>query len=194
MSDNEPISISAIRHPVPLPIEYQYELGLLSEECGEVVQIAGKVWRFGWQSTAPKSKVTNHELLHSEVGDVLAAIEHSVQRGLLDQTVLDARKAEKLVKLRDIAPSTHVDVSRIPAQALATASGPGVAKKAYEPSERVAGVFGALLIVAIVVGAFFVVLNGPWSSPKEKAPVAAEAGPTIPPALDPDEIAVPDNQ
>lgn len=47
-------------------------LSILMEECGEVVQIVGKILRHGYESYNPydKDKVTNRELLMKELGDV----------------------------------------------------------------------------------------------------------------------------
>jgi NTP pyrophosphatase (non-canonical NTP hydrolase) len=96
------------RHPSPLPIEYQYELALLNEECGEVIQIAGKTLRFGWSSTPPNDIRTNLDLLHEEIGDVLAATEMACSRGLLNRDRLEQRKTEKLAKLAAIAPMSII--------------------------------------------------------------------------------------
>ncbi len=51
-------------------------LSILTEECGESVQVAGKVVRHGWASYHPEdaNKTINRELLEKELGDVLFAI------------------------------------------------------------------------------------------------------------------------
>lgn len=49
-------------------------LALLLEECGEVVQIIGKIMRHGFESHHPAGGPPNRELLEDELGDVLAAI------------------------------------------------------------------------------------------------------------------------
>lgn len=92
-------------HPLPEQLDFQYETALLAEECGEVTQIIGKSLRFGWSSYNPADPTTsNLDLLHTEVGDVLAAIELAKVRGLLDGSRLEARKAEKFTKLLTISP------------------------------------------------------------------------------------------
>lgn len=51
-------------------------LALLSEECGEVVQVIGKILRHGLYSFHPHSPgISNHALLIKELGDVLAAVQ-----------------------------------------------------------------------------------------------------------------------
>lgn len=51
-------------------------LALLSEECGEVVQIVGKILRHGWDSYHPDrpAGLTNRGMLQKEMGDVRAAM------------------------------------------------------------------------------------------------------------------------
>lgn len=47
-------------------------LAILTEECGEVQQIIGKILRHGYESYSPydESKTTNRELLEKELGDI----------------------------------------------------------------------------------------------------------------------------
>lgn len=47
-------------------------LALLSEECGEVIQVVGKILRHGYESKHPSDRRdrTNRELLEKELGDV----------------------------------------------------------------------------------------------------------------------------
>lgn len=46
-------------------------LAMLAEECGEVIQIVGKILRHGYDSCHPKNpKVTNRELLGRELLDL----------------------------------------------------------------------------------------------------------------------------
>lgn len=51
-------------------------LALLAEECGEVVQIIGKVLRHGYASYHPENPTgpTNRHMLENELGHVMAAI------------------------------------------------------------------------------------------------------------------------
>jgi NTP pyrophosphatase (non-canonical NTP hydrolase) len=47
-------------------------LAILAEECGEVVQIVGKIIRHGYESHNPfdESKTINRQLLEKELGDL----------------------------------------------------------------------------------------------------------------------------
>ena len=47
-------------------------LAMLAEECGEVVQIVGKILRHGYESKHPNGGPTNREQLERELGDVEA--------------------------------------------------------------------------------------------------------------------------
>jgi hypothetical protein len=44
-------------------------LALLAEECGEVIQIIGKILRHGYDSCHPDGGISNRELLEKEWGD-----------------------------------------------------------------------------------------------------------------------------
>ena len=54
-------------------------LALLGEECGEVMQVIGKILRHGYESHHPDDKkvkkTTNRDMLTKEVGDLVAAID-----------------------------------------------------------------------------------------------------------------------
>lgn len=49
-------------------------LAVLAEECGETIQIVGKILRHGYESYSPYDslRTTNRTLLTRELGDVLA--------------------------------------------------------------------------------------------------------------------------
>lgn len=47
-------------------------LAILAEECGEVLQIVGKILRHGYESKHPDGGPTNRELLALELGDLQA--------------------------------------------------------------------------------------------------------------------------
>ena len=48
-------------------------LAMLAEECGEVIQVVGKILRHGYDSHHPDNpKVTNRQLLGRELTDLLA--------------------------------------------------------------------------------------------------------------------------
>lgn len=50
-------------------------LALLAEECGEVIQVVGKILRHGYESRHPNGGPTNRKLLEREIGDVFAAVD-----------------------------------------------------------------------------------------------------------------------
>ena len=80
----------------------QYTLGLLAEECGEVVQEIGKAWRFGLTTpTTQGSRGTAHDHITTELGDVLAAIRYAAARGVVDLDQIEARAEMKLTRLLD---------------------------------------------------------------------------------------------
>ncbi|MFV5348665.1 hypothetical protein [Acinetobacter soli] len=53
----------------------QYYLGLLTEECNEVGQIASKCSRFGLLEQCPGLDLNNKARLHGEINDFFAVIE-----------------------------------------------------------------------------------------------------------------------
>ena len=76
----------------------RYAVALLGEEGCEIGQIAGKVGRFGLDSRR-RDGSSAADLLHEEVGDLLAARDYAVMAGLLDPAELEKRRALKLAKL-----------------------------------------------------------------------------------------------
>lgn len=52
-------------------------LAMLAEECGEVIQVVGKILRHGYQSHNPKEPdgQTNRSLLSGELIDLLAVVD-----------------------------------------------------------------------------------------------------------------------
>lgn len=77
--------------------EFDYNLVKLSEECGELIQIASKSLIFGVDSKNPNTGEANRDLLKVEIGDVLASIQliNSALGFEFDQEYLEQRK-EKL--------------------------------------------------------------------------------------------------
>ena len=54
-------------------------LAMLAEECGEVIQVVGKILRHGYESYHPDSPdVSNRDLLAKEVADVTSIIDRMV--------------------------------------------------------------------------------------------------------------------
>ena len=51
-------------------------LAMLAEECGEIVQVVGKILRHGYESHHPLNRHdTNRDLLANEVCDLLAVVQ-----------------------------------------------------------------------------------------------------------------------
>jgi NTP pyrophosphatase (non-canonical NTP hydrolase) len=74
----------------------------LIEECGEVVQIACKILRFGYTCVSPYLQdkgADNHELLEMEIGDVLGCIQILCKKDGIRAEMLDSYKLAKLVKV-----------------------------------------------------------------------------------------------
>jgi len=85
------------------PTEKEKEfLDLLQEECAEVIQIASKVKRFGWESYHPEDEnfVTNRNHLEIEIGDILAIVEVLTSRGLISKSNIDENIIIKLKRLK----------------------------------------------------------------------------------------------
>lgn len=78
-------------------------LGLLQEECSEVIQAVSKVRRFGYASVNPYKSdgKTNLTRVEDEVGDVYAIMALLLQEGNLSQERIDARVQWKLEKLEE---------------------------------------------------------------------------------------------
>ena len=79
-------------------------LALLAEECGEVVQIVGKILRHGLNSYHPDAghpdaNLSNREMLACEVSDLRAAVEIAERVGILFEHELRTRKDEKLARV-----------------------------------------------------------------------------------------------
>lgn len=76
-------------------------LGILQEECAEVIVEVSKIRRFGIDSVHYKTNMTHNEMLEMEVGDVLAMIDILIEQGVLDTRSLDEAKAAKKQKLKE---------------------------------------------------------------------------------------------
>ena len=65
-------------------------LAMLAEECGEVIQIVGKILRHGYDSYHPVNpRVTNRQLLVKELRDVNAVLQAMGRSELADYSVQD---------------------------------------------------------------------------------------------------------
>lgn len=77
-------------------------LALLMEECGEVVQVIGKILRHGYDSCNPldPESPSNRELLERELGDVGAAQLMLEESGALGWTEIRNHASRKLESVR----------------------------------------------------------------------------------------------
>jgi hypothetical protein len=74
-------------------------LGILQEECAEVIVEVSKCNRFGLESIHYKTGLKHSKMLELEVGDVLALVDILVEQGILDPAELEIAKANKKRKL-----------------------------------------------------------------------------------------------
>jgi hypothetical protein len=75
-------------------------LGILQEECAEVIVEVSKCRRFGINSVHYKTGIEHSKMLELEVGDVLALVDILIDQGILDQDKLDQAKSNKKEKLK----------------------------------------------------------------------------------------------
>ena len=74
-------------------LDYNTELMLITmEECGELIEACSKTIRC--------EDYKDHPKMIEEVGDVLLLIEMIIDRGLVKQEDIDARKKVKIEKLK----------------------------------------------------------------------------------------------
>lgn len=73
-------------------------LAILSEECGEIIQVIGKIQRHGYASYHPNNPdVINRRLLEREIGDLLANIDLMISRNDLNKTNINNSKDMKKI-------------------------------------------------------------------------------------------------
>jgi len=70
-------------------------LAILAEECGEVVQIIGKILRHGLESYHPDGGPSNRLLLEKELGDIMTASVMLEMSGDLDHDRIFAAASDK---------------------------------------------------------------------------------------------------
>jgi NTP pyrophosphatase (non-canonical NTP hydrolase) len=75
-------------------------LGILQEECAEVIQEVSKIRRFGLDTIHYRSGVKHSTMLEMEVGDVLALVDILVEQGVLDRDGLETAAENKKLKLK----------------------------------------------------------------------------------------------
>lgn len=75
-------------------------LGILQEECAEVIQAISKINRFGMTGIDPRDQRSNQLKLEQELGDLLCMIELLKEQGLIDHREIDQAALNKRAKLR----------------------------------------------------------------------------------------------
>ena len=78
----------------------QEALGILQEECAEVIVEVSKCRRFGIDSLHYKSGIKHSNMLETEIGDVLALIDILVDQGILNLDNLKEATVAKKEKLK----------------------------------------------------------------------------------------------
>lgn len=77
-------------------------LSLLLEECGEALQIIGKIQRHGYESAHPRAQtINNRYLLETELGHIMMAIETMVKNGDVSQTSINQSRDLKRISVRE---------------------------------------------------------------------------------------------
>lgn len=74
-------------------------LALLAEECGEVIQIIGKILRHGLYSRHPDGGADNQELLETECGDMEAAVHICRTQGIVHPSHVATARNDKLQRV-----------------------------------------------------------------------------------------------
>ena len=76
-------------------------LAVLAEECGEVVQVIGKIIRHGYDSKHPDNMngPDNRRLLEKEIGDVKAILRLMLDAGDVSMLPIKASRDEKYARL-----------------------------------------------------------------------------------------------
>jgi kynurenine formamidase len=75
-------------------------LGILQEECAEVIVEVSKIRRFGIDTLHYKEGIPHNKMLEREVGDVLAMIDILIEQNVLNILDLNKAKIEKKEKLK----------------------------------------------------------------------------------------------
>ena len=75
-------------------------LGILQEECAEVIVEVSKCRRFGFDSQHYRTGILHSKMLEIEVGDMLALVDILVEQGILSTEGLDVARANKKEKLK----------------------------------------------------------------------------------------------
>lgn len=74
-------------------------LAILGEECGETMQVIGKIMRHGLESKNPNTGYTNLDQLHREIGDILAILQILGDLDIVDAWTFNNSSREKLKRI-----------------------------------------------------------------------------------------------
>jgi NTP pyrophosphatase (non-canonical NTP hydrolase) len=86
--------------PDSLTLAERERLALLIEECGEAIQVVGKILRHGYESTHPNGGPTNRELLETELGHVHFAVVMLAENGDIRSGRIGAAADSKASSIR----------------------------------------------------------------------------------------------
>lgn len=77
-------------------------LGILQEECAEVIVAVSKIRRFGLHTAHYKSEMqhTHRTMLENEIGDVLALVDILLEESIINEQNLARAKQSKKDKLK----------------------------------------------------------------------------------------------
>ncbi len=77
-------------------------LAILAEECGEVIQIVGKILRHGYDSHHPtyKTELNNRDHLEMEIGNIDCAVQMLSDAGEVELSRIDRNAAAKLFSIK----------------------------------------------------------------------------------------------
>jgi hypothetical protein len=82
------------------PSKYEEALGILQEECAEVIVEVSKIRRFGIDSVHYKTGLKHAEMLEMEIGDVLAMVDILLEQQIISWENLELAKHAKKEKLK----------------------------------------------------------------------------------------------
>ncbi len=82
------------------PGSHEEALGILQEECAEVIVEVSKIRRFGTDSVHYKTGYKHAEMLEMEIGDVLAMIDILIEQQIIKRENLESAKNAKKEKLK----------------------------------------------------------------------------------------------
>jgi len=97
-TNNKSQPVQGIAIPGLSLAEYE-RLALLAEECGEVIQVIGKILRHGYDSHHPDGTKTNRNLLATELGHVRHAMLRVCDAGDIDRSAMNEAMQQKSVNV-----------------------------------------------------------------------------------------------